>query len=66
MRRLAILTVAIGLAFTGSLAFGQEHEGGEKKAGHYPAQGPPQKQTGLPCINSSPTSGVTDLAVGSQ
>ena len=33
MRRLAILTVALGLAFTGTIAFAQEHEGGEKKAG---------------------------------
>jgi F-type H+-transporting ATPase subunit b len=33
MRRLAILTVALGLTFTGSALFAQEHEGGEKKAG---------------------------------
>ena len=33
MRRLAIVTVALGLAFTGTPAFAQEHEGGEKKAG---------------------------------
>jgi F-type H+-transporting ATPase subunit b len=33
MRRLAILTVALGLTFTGGALFAQEHEGGEKKAG---------------------------------
>jgi len=33
MRRLAIVTVALGLAFTGTIAFAQDHEGGEKKAG---------------------------------
>ena len=33
MRRLAIVTVALGLAFTGTVAVAQEHEGGEKKAG---------------------------------
>jgi F-type H+-transporting ATPase subunit b len=33
MRRLAIVTVALGLAFTGSMAWAQEHEGGQKKAG---------------------------------
>jgi F0F1-type ATP synthase membrane subunit b/b' len=33
MRRLAIVTVALGLAFTGSAVLAQEHEGGQKKAG---------------------------------
>ena len=33
MRRLAVVTVALGLAFAGSTAFAQEHEGAEKKAG---------------------------------
>src|SRR5450755_2000717 len=33
MRRLAIITVALGLTFTGGALFAQEHEGGEKKAG---------------------------------
>jgi F-type H+-transporting ATPase subunit b len=33
MRRLAVITVALGLTFTGGLALAQEHEGGEKKAG---------------------------------
>src|ERR1035437_2398861 len=31
MRRLAMATVALGLAFTGSAALAQEHEGGGKK-----------------------------------
>jgi len=31
MRRLAMVTVALGLAFTGSAALAQEHEGGGKK-----------------------------------
>ena len=31
MKRLAIVTVAVGLAFTGSVALAQEHEGGQKK-----------------------------------
>jgi F-type H+-transporting ATPase subunit b len=33
MRRLAIVTVALGLAFMGTVAPAQEHEGAEKKAG---------------------------------
>jgi F-type H+-transporting ATPase subunit b len=33
MRRLAVVTVALGLAFAGSTAFAQEHESAEKKAG---------------------------------
>jgi F-type H+-transporting ATPase subunit b len=33
MRRLAILTLAIGLFFSGTPAWAQEHEGGEKKGG---------------------------------
>src|ERR1035437_6379118 len=33
MRRLAMVTVALGLAFTGSAALAQEHEGGQQKAG---------------------------------
>jgi F0F1-type ATP synthase membrane subunit b/b' len=32
MRRLAIITVALGLAFTGRPAFAQEHEAGQKAA----------------------------------
>ncbi|MGD0772980.1 MAG: ATP synthase F0 subunit B [Candidatus Solibacter sp.] len=33
MRRLAVVTVALGLALTGSVALAQEPQGGEKKAG---------------------------------
>jgi F-type H+-transporting ATPase subunit b len=33
MRRLAVVTVALGLAFAGSIALAQEHEGAEKKTG---------------------------------
>ena len=33
MKRLIIMTVAIGLAFAGCTAFAQEHEGAEKKPG---------------------------------
>jgi len=33
MRRLAFVTVALGLAFAGSVALAQEHEGAEKKTG---------------------------------
>lgn len=33
MRRLAVVTVALGLAFAGSTVLAQEHEGAEKKAG---------------------------------
>lgn len=33
MRRLAVVTVALGLAFTGTAALAQEHAGGQKKAG---------------------------------
>ena len=31
MRRLAVVTIALGLAFAGSVALAQEHEGAEKK-----------------------------------
>ena len=33
MRRLAVVTVALGLAFAGSTVLAQEHEGAEKKSG---------------------------------
>jgi F-type H+-transporting ATPase subunit b len=33
MRRLAVVTVALGLVFAGSVALAQEHEGAEKKTG---------------------------------
>ena len=33
MRRLAIVTLSLGLLFAGSVAFAQEHEGAEKKTG---------------------------------
>jgi F-type H+-transporting ATPase subunit b len=65
MRRLAILTVALGLTFAGGAAVAQEHEGGEKKAGTEKEESFGEKhELGLKWVNFLLLAGALGYLIG--